>query len=280
VGIVLLAAFSAVIGLRKVVISPLGVRTRATATPVHWIRAVITVIVLGVALAVVSGFSGSAGIFVSILVIGGILGAASAALNLIGPWALGVQARWRLRRARTAAQLLSSRAVLDAPKAAWRQISAVAMTSFIAVVAGTGVALMDAIGSGSTADALLAADIRTGVIITLIASFLMLSLSVGLNQAAQIVDRRELYTSLHHLGMAVETVDRSRREAIMAPLLLTIAGSVLCAGLMVAPLIGLTVIIAPLSLLTITAVTVGGVALVRGALRATRPLLQATFATV
>ena len=277
-GIVLLAAVSAVIGLRKVVISPLGVRTRATATPVHWIRAVITVIVLGTAFAVVSGFSGGAGILLTVVVIVGVLGGASAVLNLIGPWVLGLQAKWRLRRARTPEQLLSARSVLDAPKAAWRQVSAVAMTSFIAVVAGAGVALMDAMGSGNAADAMLAADIRTGLVITLVASFLMLALSVGLNQAAQIVDRHDLNASLHRLGMGVETIDRSRRQAIMAPLLLTIAGSVLSAGPMVAPLIGTTILTAPLSLLTIAVVTAGGVALVAAALRATRPLLRATFA--
>ncbi len=44
--IILLAATSAAIGLRKVVISPLGVRTRAVAGKSHWIRAVITVVAL------------------------------------------------------------------------------------------------------------------------------------------------------------------------------------------------------------------------------------------
>lgn len=142
-GVVLLAGVSAVIGLRRVVISPLGVRTRSDAPKVHWSRPLVAVAVIAGAFVVVSVFPGSEGIFLTIVVVAGVLAAALAVLNLIGPWVLRTQARFQLRRARTAERLLAARLVLESPKGAWRQVSGIAMASFMAVFAGTGVAVLD-----------------------------------------------------------------------------------------------------------------------------------------
>src|SRR5690606_14334611 len=111
---------------------------------------------------------------------------------------------------------------LDSPKAAWRQVSGVAMASFMAVFAGTGVAMVDTMSApGAGVEAYLGADIRTGLIITLVASFVMVAVSVGVNQGSGILDQRELHRSLHFLGVPVETVDGARTRAVMSPLLLT-----------------------------------------------------------
>jgi hypothetical protein len=119
---------------------------------------------------------------------------------------------------------------------------------------------------------------RTGLIITLVASFLMVAASVGVNQASSILDERELHRSLHYLGMPLETVDRARRRAIMSPLLITAIGSAVCAGVLVFPLLGIAMIVAPLSLLTITLVVGAGIAVVWLSTTATRPLLARSFA--
>ena len=55
-------------------------------------------------------------------------------------------------------------------------------------------------------------DIRTGILITVVGSFLMVACSVGVNQAAGILDRGELYRSLDMLGMPVATMDAARRR--------------------------------------------------------------------
>jgi hypothetical protein len=278
-GVLALAAVSAVIGLRKVVISPLGVRTRSTVSTVHWIRAVIAVGVLLIAYALISVFPSVASFVTTIVVLAGLFAAAIAVLNLIGPWILRVTATGQLRRAERPDRLLAARIVLDAPKAAWRQIGGIAMASFIAVFAGTGVSLMNVMGAAE-AEAELAADMRTGLIITLIGSFLMVAASVGVNQASDVLDQRELHRSLHHLGMPLETVDRARRRAIMSPLLITAIGSAVCAGVLVFPLMGLALITAPASLLTIVAVVTAGIGIVWLTTRATRPLLARSFAPV
>ncbi|CAH0181432.1 MULTISPECIES: permease [unclassified Microbacterium] len=277
-GVTALAGASAAIGLRLVVISPLGVRTRTAVPRVHWIRWVIAVGVVVLAFATMQFFPGTAGLMITIVVVAGMFAAALAVLNLIGPWALKVHANRTLHRAEVPTKLLAARLVLDSPKAAWRQVSGVAMASFMAVFAGTGVAMVDAMSApGAGAEAYLGADIRTGLIITLIASFLMVAVSVGVNQASSILDQRELHRSLHFLGLPVETVDRARTRAVMAPLLLTAIGSALCAGVLVLPLIGIALIVQPVSILTIVAVLAAGVGIVWLSTRLTRPLLGRAF---
>lgn len=279
--VIALAALSAMVGLRRVVISPLGVRTRATAgSSVHWTRAIIAVLVLGAAFGVITVFPRVADLVTTIVVVALAFAGALGVLNLLGPWVLKVGASMQLRRAEKPERLLAARIVLDSPKAAWRQVGGVAMASFMAVFAGTGVSLMNVLGGpeATSDEAALVVDMRTGLIITLVASFLMVAASVGVNQASSILDERPLHRSLHHLGMPRETVDRARRRAIMSPLLITAIGSAVCAGVLMLPLISVALITAPLSLLTIVAVLVAGIGLVWVSARATGPLLAPAFA--
>lgn len=279
-GIVALAAVSAVAGLRQVVISPLGVRTRASAPRVRGIRAVIVVVLLVAAffaIKLVPAVIGDA--IMVIAVLAGIFAAALALLNVIGPWALKVSAQRQLKRATTPERLIAARLVLDSPTGAWRQVSGIAMASFMAVFAGTAVALMDQT-SGDESMAMLATDIRTGLIITLVGSFLMVAASVGVTQAADALDQRALHQSLHFLGTPFATVDAARRRAVMSPLLITALGAVICAAALVFPLLGIALIIAPVSLLTIALVVGAGIGLVWLGTRSTRPLLKRAFTTV
>ncbi|WP_372968835.1 permease [Microbacterium sp.] len=278
-GVLLVAAGSAVLGLRRVIVSPLGVRMRTTAAPVHWFRAIIAVSVLAMVFVLVKIFPSVAGLAMTIVTLAVLFAVALAVLNVIGPWVLKVAASRQLRRAEVPDRLLAARMVLDSPKAAWRQVSGIAMASFMAVFAGTGVSLMNVMNSGdlSSADAALAVDMRTGLVITLIASFLMVAASVGVNQAASVLDQRDLHVSLHQLGVPLDTVDTARRRAIMSPLLVTAIGSALTAGVLVFPLLGIALITAPESLLTIGVVVATGIAVVWASTRATRPLLARSF---
>lgn len=279
--VLVLAATSAVIGLRRVVISPLGVRTRTEVSKVHWIRAVLAAGAIAIAFVLVKVFPAVGGLLLTIVVLAALFAAALGVLNLVGPWVLKVTASSQLRRAERPERLLAARIVLDSPKAAWRQVGGIAMASFMAVFAGTGVALLNVM-TGPEADAsdfALAGDIRTGLIITLIGSFLMVAASVGVNQASDMLDQRELHRSLHHLGMPVETVDSARRRAIMSPLLITAIGSALVATILVFPLVGIALITAPESLLTIAAVVAIGIGVVWASTWATRPLLSGAFQT-
>ena len=269
-----LAAISAAIGLRQVTISPLGVRTRQTAPRMHWMRVVLGAVAILGAYILLGSMSEIADAAITIAVLGTGIGMGIAVLNLIGPWALGIAARLSLRRAKTAAALIAARGILESPKAAWRQVSGVAMTSFVAVVAGTGIAFVNTLTGDYEEDTmLLLADVRTGIIITVAASFLMVACSVGVNQAATILDRRDLYVSLDRLGMPREVIESSRSRAIMGPLRFVSFGSALVGAVLVLPLVGITFIVAPTSLMVIAGCLVGGVLLVWLSLKATSPVL-------
>lgn len=279
-GALLLAAVSAVLGLRRVVISPLGVRMRAQTTGVHWIRAVLATALLAVAFLGAQAVPSMAGAVAITVVLAVLFAGTIALLNLVGPWTLKVSARRQSKRAATPERLLAARLVLDDPKAAWRQVSGIAMISFVAVFAGTGMSVMNSMSaSGASADDVaLLADMRTGLIITLVVSFLMVAASVGVSQASDLLDQRPLHRSLHQLGVPLRTVDAARRRAIMTPLLQTALGSALCGGVVVLPLLGLAVIAAPLSLLTIALVLAVGILIVWLSTLVTRPLLRPAFA--
>lgn len=280
-GVTLLAVVSAVLGLRQVVISPLGVRTRQEAPRMHWLRLAVGVVVIALAFLLMSALqvAGEAMVILAMLAVA--FGGTIAVLNLIGPWVIRLVAQGQAKRARTPAKLLSARAVLESPKAAWRQVSGVAMTSFMAVFAGTGVALLDTFGEGADAATVeLFGDIRTGILITVVGSFLMVACSVGVNQAAGILDRGELYRSLGMLGMPTETMDAARRRAVMSPLRITAIGSAVTAAVVMLPLTGITLIVAPLSLAVIAGVLAAGIGVVWLGLFATRRMLaRAAVAT-
>ncbi|MGO4592365.1 FtsX-like permease family protein [Leifsonia sp. 2TAF2] len=278
-GIGALAALSAVVGLRGVILSPLGVRTREQAPRIHWVRAVVSVAVIASVFAVLMALQAVAdvGVVLAVLAVG--FGGSVAVLNLIGPWVLRLVATGQARRARTVRRLLAARSILESPKAAWRQVSGVAMTSFMAVFAGVGVSLMDAAGdSADPTSRLLVADIRTGVIITVVASFLMVACSAGVNQAAGVLDRRDLYVSLDRIGMPVSEMNAARSRAVLSPLRIVGIGSAVTAAVVVFPLTGMSLLLSPLTLMVVAACLAAGVLLVWAALRATRPVLDRVLA--
>jgi hypothetical protein len=276
-GVAALAALSAAIGLRGVIVSPLGVRTRQTTPRPHWVRLTLGVVAVIVVYTAMTLLRADAGVITVLLVFGLGFGLTIAVLNLAGPFVLRLVAKAGVRRAKTPQRLLAARGILESPKAAWRQVSGVAMTSFIAVFAGVGIAVTNSMSSGS--DSLeFVFDIRTGVIITLVASFLMVACSVGVNQASAILDRRDLYLSLDRLGMPVKTMDVARTRAVMSPLRWVSIGSALTAAVVMLPLTGMALLQDPASLAIIAACLVVGIVVVWLGLRATRPVLTRVLA--
>ncbi|GAA1441291.1 FtsX-like permease family protein [Leifsonia poae] len=274
-----LAAVSAVVGLRGVIVSPLGVRTRQTAPRMHWVRIVVGIAVIAVTFAAMSLLQLAAGFGIVLLVLAVGFGGTVAVLNLMGPWVLRLAASGQAKRAKTVTRLLAARSILESPKAAWRQVAGVAMTSFMAVFAGVGVALLGVMGDRADHDTvLLYADIRTGVIITVVASFLMVACSVGVNQASALLDRRALYVSLDRLGMPEQTMNAARSRAVLSPLRITTVGSAVTAAIVVFPLTGVALLTAPATLVMIAACLAAGILLVWLGLLATRPVLSRVLA--
>ncbi|MFF2454120.1 FtsX-like permease family protein [Isoptericola sp. NPDC058082] len=269
-GVALLAAASAVVGLRAVVVTPLGVRTRQRPGTAHWVRVVIAVgvLVVGLGLMQVLGVLGEMGGIVAIVgTLAAIFGGMLLALDALGPWFVRVRARRQARKAQTVPRLLAARMVLEDPKAAWRQVSGVAMTSFVGVFGAVGLAMADMTSTeGMDADERwLMQDVSTGVLVTVAVSFLMVACSVGINQAASTLDRAAVHVSLDRLGVPRDVMSEASRRAVMSALWMVAGGSALCAAVLLFPLVGMAIFVQPVAIVTALAVFALGFLAVRGA---------------
>ncbi|MFF5210641.1 FtsX-like permease family protein [Streptosporangium sp. NPDC000396] len=124
VAVPLLVGLSAVAGLRRVVVSPLGVAKRETPPAMRFVR--VAALLATLAMVPALGLGASAG------VVAVVLGLAFLAINLAGPWVVGMIGRVVASTARRPARLLAGRRLVDDPKAAWRTVSGVALTGFVA----------------------------------------------------------------------------------------------------------------------------------------------------
>lgn len=127
--LVLLATASAFAGLRGVAVSPLGVRIRQDAPAMTRWRVAGFVVALVLGLGAVQILNGSEGDLAMVVLLSVAFGLTMAVLNLVGPFVVRVDARWRLRRLRAspvAPRLLAVRAVGTPPRtrgarsAGWR----------------------------------------------------------------------------------------------------------------------------------------------------------------
>lgn len=277
--LIALAALSSLAGLRRIVVTPLGVRTRQAAPRTSPLRVVAIIVAVALGIYGASNLPVVEGGLSLAIGIAGTFGVTMAVLNLVGPWVLGRVAQRQVRRAdgpHAGERVLAARTVLDSPKAAWRQVSGVALTSFVAVFAGVGLAVTGTMAGteGVPGEELwLEADLRTGIALTLVISFVTVAASVAVNQAAEILDRRQLFVSLEAMGMPLSGMDRARRRAVLSPLQVVSLGSAAAAAVLILPLSGMALLMKPLSVVTIIALLMAGIGLVWLTLRATSPLL-------
>lgn len=150
-GIPLAAALSALVALRRVRISPLGVARRASFAPPRIVR--LLPLLLGIGeLAYFAGFGKpkSNGAQIEALALGFVL--LLTGLMLAGPWLTFVGARLIARRTSRPAVLVSGRRLSDDPRAAFRAIGGLVLALFITTLSvgilGTLVAAQGAPAGG------------------------------------------------------------------------------------------------------------------------------------
>ncbi|NDK33085.1 ABC transporter permease family protein [Nesterenkonia haasae] len=272
--LLLFAVAAAVAGLRRVEVTPLGVRTRQLPQRVKWVRAVIALL----AVAVVFILHNMVPIHneVLLLVVAfAFLAVPLLAVQLVGPWVLKLIARRQAKRAATAERLIAARNVLESPQQMWRQVGGVAIAAFVGVIAGSGVALMSSLEPMThPEDVMLVGDIQRGVWLTLFVAFLMTACSVGLNQTAQVLDRKDLYRGLATMGLSVRQLNRIRVQSVMRPLAAVLTVAVGSACVVALPIVGLTILTAPLTILLLALVLGTGVLLIYLGMLATRPTMR------
>ncbi|MBD8476999.1 FtsX-like permease family protein [Microbacterium sp. CFBP 8794] len=271
--VVLIGAVSAAASLRRVTVTPLGVRTRSEAPPKKTAAFVTGGILIAGVVALVSNFSvvgELVGPAVSVAVLLALFAGALGLLNLIGAPIIAARGRAMARRARTAAQLVAGRELAAHAGPAWRRVSGMALVSFIAVVAGSGLAIADVASEAGP----LMADIRTGVLVTLGIAFVLLACAVGVTQAASVLEERELIVGLDRLGIPDAELRRARRLTVMVPLRWAAVGGAALGLMLAAPVVGISLLVAPLAVLTIVLTFAAGFALVAAALASTRPIVN------
>lgn len=278
--LVVLALASSAVSLRRVEISPLGVRMRSSAQSVSALRIIAGVVLLAAAAlssTIARGLGTSAGPMVAIVIVLFGVGAGLTVINIVGPKLLAWHFRAQLRKARTAPAVVAARMVLEAPKAAWRQVSALGAVCFVGVAGGAGVAMLDRAArsarAGSPADpakAVLVADIRAGIILTIAFAFATVACSVGINQTASVLDRRDVEVGLDLIGMTMAEQEQARRRAVLGPLWFVMVLSIASSALVLSPLVGAALVLSPVTLLVTLGVIALGAAMVVAGLRATR----------
>lgn len=269
--VTLLATASAAVGLRRVRLTPLGVRRRTDPPPRR-----LAVIVVGVALlAVVALLVANPGALMQLLgpaVMLALFGAAMLVINLVGGPLVAARGRRVARRAATAATLIAGRELAAHAATAWRRVSGIAAVAFTAVVGGAGASIATLAGDEAGP---IFTDIRTGVLVTLGAGFILLACSVGVTQAASVLEDRELIVGLDRLGVPEAEIRRARRMTVMVPLRWAAVGGAAVGLVLAFPVVGFTVLVAPVPAAIIALTFVAGFALVLGALASTRPLFTA-----
>lgn len=277
-----LAVVSGIVSLRRVVVSPLGVARRETPPRMRAVRAVVALAAMGLFMVVllVLGQLGAVAVVVAI----GTLALGFGALNLIGPWTLGLVGRRRARRARTPAQLLAARRLVDDPRGTWRVVGGLGLAGFVA----GALAVVPALASASVRDgaspaevaqtATFTGDLMRGALLTLVITFLVAATAAGITQAATVLDRRREYALQVLAGTPLALLDSVRRREVLVPMLLVAVGSAATAVVMLSPVFGIVGVTDPSGLLLLVCCLTAGCALVLAATETSRPLLRSVLA--
>ena len=272
--VAVLSVISSLTGLRKLVITPLAVRKRSTVSTPSWVRVVIVLVTLAVLYTLFTNLGMIAqdlAVMIVVLVLG--MGLGLGIMNLVGPWLVAMVGRAKLRKAGDAASLLGARMILESPQQAWRQVSGVAMAAFVAVVGGSGAAMMQFGDDASLQgwEAHLASDVLTGVLLTLAVSFACVAASSAITQAAGTLDRADLYQGLDKLGMPEAVMNRARVKSVMIPTLTAAIGFGVASAVLVLPLAGLAILLKPLTVLVVLGAVAAGLLVVRLAIALASP---------
>ena len=197
-GVTVLALVSALITLRRVAITPLGVMSRAAEPlPAKW-RVLIFLVVVAAAYLVFSNPTMLTGLGDAMIyaVVIGFFFLVFAVVNLVGAWVVAARARVKARHPKDAATMIAMRRILDNPKRAWRNVSGVALAVFVAGITSicgylstsawtSGGAVPPADDPGVT----MMRDIGTGGLLTLGFAAVLAAVSCGVMQAGSVYDQ-------------------------------------------------------------------------------------------
>lgn len=208
---------STLVGLRRVAISPLGVARRETPKALKYWRVIGIVVVLPALVVSMRATKGNiviSSLFFMMLFL---------TISIAGPLFIQMATRPLVRTA-SPAKLLGVRRVLDDPRAAWRNVSAISLMALIASVVVFGISITL---SGNAPDPtignlrlILISDITKGVTIALAFALILGATSTLIHQAADVFDRADESLALTKMGLSRGVLLKARLWQVVPPLLL------------------------------------------------------------
>ena len=265
---IVLAAVSSMLAMRKVVITPLGVTRRTEGAKVSplWL---ILMLVLVIVWVIVAQMMMQLGMAIAMGLFFGFLGVIFALVNVVGAFSVSLLGNAMASLARTPQMLLAGRRIADDPKSVWRSFGAVALVAFIV---GVLMPIFSSMTMGDTEEVarILMSDIRTGMLLTFGITMALGAISTAINQAIRVIDSVDQMKALEFMGSPRNFMDRSRRIEILLPALLMIGGAMSLGILFMSPVMLLSAGLAPM--LILVGMTVLGIGLIMLASEATGPL--------
>lgn len=239
--ILLIALFATWRGLRQVLISPLGVSRRSSKPALTWVRFVVFMVLLGVAIVGVNVVQPGADLL-PWLVFGGLIISAIVGFNIVAPWFLQQSARMYAKLPWPSLKWAARRIEAE-PGATWRRVSAMGLLSFI----GGFMSIMP-ISPAASDDAATVVkdfvastqwDLTKGVIITIAVGFVLTATSMLVTQASATIERAEQSRALQRMGAPASFSLKTMWLETFGPLAMSIAGGGALGMLMASPMLQL-----------------------------------------
>lgn len=197
--VILLALIAAVLGLTRVMISPLGVARRENPESAKWWRAILAIAIgIGVYFAIANTnvvndtIAGTVGIAAMMYLI-------VMAIGLVAPFFIQTIARMSGRFG-TPSDFVATRRVAANAKETWRRVSAMTFLSFLL---GFTLLMPTAEQIEMYSDNTLVSDITVGVFITFVIGFILLLVSTVLTQASAVYEEASLTKALDYIGTPI-----------------------------------------------------------------------------
>ncbi|MFI2704284.1 hypothetical protein [Cellulosimicrobium composti] len=233
--VVLVALVSALVSLRRVAITPLGVAARVTPPGLKAVR-LLSMGLAFVAMVVATNVSfGSEAVAITIVVV--VLLAGFATVNVVGPFAIWIVGKMTAGSARRVPTLLAGRRIVDSPRTAWRSVGGISLATFIAGLASI-FALLDPGMGADPEEVQYLVDLKTGGFLTLAIAGVLAAVSTGVMQAGRVIDQRDEYRTLVLSGTDLRTLDQARFRETLVPLAVSVGVATFAALLFMVPVIG------------------------------------------
>lgn len=238
VAMILLAALSSWLAMRKVAITPLGVARRSHAGQVSALGPILGLVLL-VAWLVVGGFAMNLGAAIGMAIFMGFLGAIFLVVNLLGVWSISVMGRIMAGASRSPQMMVAGRRLADDPRSVWRSFGAVALVGFMVgvllpvsgAVSTSGDTAMDEVAR------IVTGDIQRGMMVTFAITLALGAVAAAVNQSIRVIDSAEQMRALSYMGSPRGFMDRSRRLEVAVPAFVMVGGAMLLGMLFMSPMI-------------------------------------------